>query len=168
VWTGIIKSQTSPGSHGQGLYPCHKHVLIVIVNSSLASPFPCCSEEELLKMSSHSFNIIPPPQPSTVFLTIFFSLLLPSFCYHHNGEINISSCCTEVMSGKAGFVLSCMLTPKLLAVLSLNKFYKMLQKNNLLVTHQQVDNYCLSRELFSKFFMLLYSSPILVSYFAYL
>lgn len=62
------------------------------------------------------------------------------------------------------FGLSCMLTPKLLAILSVNKSYKMLQENKLLLADQQVDNYLLSRKLFSKFF----HAIILIRYFAYL
>lgn len=92
------QSQTSPGSHGQIFCLSHGHDLIVSVNSSLALLLPSCFEEELLKMPSHSFNIIRPPKTYTGFnrfVLCFFPFLASS-------QQQTSSYCIKIMIGESG------------------------------------------------------------------
>lgn len=58
------------------------------------------------------------------------------------------------------FVSSFMLTPKMLAILSVKKSCKLFQDSKLLLIDQQEDNYLLSRKLFSRFF----HAVILITY----
>lgn len=139
------QSQTSPGSHGQILCLSHRHDLFVYVNFSLASLFPSRSEEKLLKMPSHSFNIILPLRPCTGF-NRFVPCFLP-FCHYHNSSTKTFSC-----QRRKDFVSSCILTTKFLAVFPVKKACKMVQQNKLLLTHQTVNNYLLSRKISFKFF----------------
>lgn len=118
------QGQTSPGSHGQILCLSHRHDLIVYVNLSLASLFPSCSEEKLLKMHSHSFNIILPLEPYTGF-NWHVPCFLP-FCHYHNSSRKTFSC-----QRRKDFVSSCLLTTKVLAVLPVKKACEMVQQNKL-------------------------------------
>lgn len=95
------QSQISPGSYGKILCLSHRHDLIVSVNSSLASLFPSCSEEKLLKMPSRSFNIILPPKPSTG-----FDRCVPCFspfCHYYNSSTKTFSWCIKIMIGESSW-----------------------------------------------------------------
>lgn len=94
------QSQTSHGSHGQILCLSHTNDLIVFVNSSLASLFPSCSEEKLLKMPSHSFNVILPLKPYTGFDRCVSRFFL--FCHYYNSSTKTFSCCIKIMIGESG------------------------------------------------------------------